>query len=166
MSIENNGVSWKPGDPIPEDMRDFHFVSWITSSIAVSSFAVAQDLEVLEEEHIDSVVSLGGLHLIDGGGRRLEWIRKFYDAEEAVDIRDSTIERAVDVVLKLSVEGKVLVHCAAGVSRSPGVVMLSLCFRDGMSWNDAKRFVVQKRSVANVHPVLERRLIRWLDADR
>ena len=44
--------------------------------------------------------------------------------------------------------------------------MLSLCTRDGMSWEDAKRLVTEKRPVANVHPVLERRLVSWLDANR
>jgi len=147
-------------------MMEFHFLSWITDSIAISAYVVAQDSDVLDLEHVDSIVSLGELHPTESGVRHLEWIRKFYDGEEAVDVRDESISRAVDSVIRLSSRGRVLVHCAAGVSRSPGVVMLSLCTRDGMSWEDAKRLVTEKRPVANVHPVLERRLVSWLDANR
>lgn len=157
---------WIPGDPIPDDMKEFHFVSWIDDSIAVTSYAVARDVDVLSHEGIDSIVSLGELTPPDVGGRHVERIRKFYDKEEAADIRDEAIARAVSAVLRLSSEGKVLVHCAAGVSRSPGVCMLSLCVRDGLGWDEAKRIVAEKRRIANVHPMLEARLTRWLAVNR
>jgi hypothetical protein len=157
---------WVPGDPLPDDMKEFHFVSWIDGSIAVTSYAVARDVDVLSEEGIDSIVSLGELTPLETGGRHVERIRKFYDKEGAADIRDEAIARAVSVVLRLSSDGKVLVHCAAGVSRSPGVCMLSLCIRDGLGWDEAKRIVTDKRRIANVHPVLEARLTRWLAVNR
>lgn len=156
---------WVPGDPIPDDMRDAHFVSWITDSIAVAPYAVAQDVDILGIERIDSIVSLGELYPRETAGRHLERFRKFYDGDEAADLRDETISGAVEAVLRLSSRGRLLVHCAAEVSRSPGVTMLSLSIRDGLTWSQAKDLVTARRPKALVHPVLERRLLTWLDSD-
>ena len=42
--------------------------------------------------------------------------------------------------------GRVLVHCAAGVSRSPFVIALYLSWKRGMLFDDAVGLVAERRS--------------------
>lgn len=59
----------------------------------------------------------------------------------------------------------VLVHCAAGVSRSSTAVLAYLMLHEGMGWVEALEHVQKSRSCVNPHPLLVRSLIRDLGSD-
>ena len=49
-----------------------------------------------------------------------------------------------------------LIHCQAGQSRSPAVIILYWMGRDGISWNDASRRIRASRPRVDPHPLLIR----------
>ena len=72
-------------------------------------------------------------------------------------------EKAADVIADARRAGKnVLVHCAAGVSRSGTAVMAYLMLYEGMGWADALTYLQSSRPCVNPHPLLVRSLIRDL----
>jgi len=72
-------------------------------------------------------------------------------------------EKAAAVIADARREGKVvLVHCAAGVSRSATAVMTYLMLYEDYGWADALCYVQESRPCANPHPLLVRSLIRDL----
>jgi protein tyrosine phosphatase len=62
-------------------------------------------------------------------------------------------------------EQAVLVHCAAGVSRSATAVLAYLMIYERMGWSNALSYVQDSRPCVNPHPLLVRSLIRDLGAD-
>ena len=74
--------------------------------------------------------------------------------------------KAAEVIHQARSAGKtVLVHCAAGVSRSSTAVLTYLMLFKGMGWRDALAHVQKSRSCVNPHPLLVRSLIRDLGSD-
>lgn len=59
----------------------------------------------------------------------------------------------------------ILVHCAAGVSRSSTAVLAYLMRYEGMGWGEALDHVQKSRPCVNPHPLLVRSLIRDLGTD-
>jgi hypothetical protein len=74
--------------------------------------------------------------------------------------------KAAEVIQNARAENKsVLVHCAAGVSRSSMAVLSHLMINKGMSWTKALESIQEHRPCVNPHPLLVRSLIRDLGAD-
>lgn len=152
---------WVPGDPIPPEWEQFTFFDWITDTIAITCYERACDREILDIEGIEYVISIGDLSPSESVcGRRPVQFRNIQDA--TLDVSYHDITACVDAIRDRSHRGKTLVHCAAGVSRSPGHVALSLCLDNGWDWDQAKTYVMDHRSVVRIHPLLEQRLKGWL----
>jgi protein-tyrosine phosphatase len=74
--------------------------------------------------------------------------------------------KAAEVIYQARSAGKtVLVHCAAGVSRSSTAVLAYLMLYENMGWVEALEYVQKSRSIVNPHPLLVRSLIRDLGSD-
>lgn len=73
------------------------------------------------------------------------------DNLQEVEIRNLELW-SYEVVYKLIREVKkgngVLVHCAAGMQRSASVIAMFLIATQGMSWDQAKRYIKQRRAIA------------------
>ncbi len=121
-------------------------MDWITQRVAISGYPSSKtDLSV-----VDAIVNLDRytpyrtdvrsehLPLIDGPG----------NPHEAV----AEVVRRVDA---LAQEGKVLVHCASGVSRSPYVLALYFTWRHTLSFDDALDLIARRRTrPLNIDPGL------------
>ena len=158
--MESSNI-WKPGDKLPENMS---IIDWITPTLAVGPVDQACDSELMKLEGIKQIISIGSLYPTYlypevGIGHM-----KFPDIEDASPyIPDEIINILVKAIVTSSKMHKTFVHCAAGVSRSPGFITLALAKLNNLSWEEAKQIVYTKRKVANIHPVTEYRLKRWLD---
>ena len=74
--------------------------------------------------------------------------------------------KAAEVIFQAKAAGKtVLVHCAAGISRSATAVIAYLMIHESMSWKDALAYVQISRSYVNPHPLLMRSLMRDIGPD-
>ena len=67
-----------------------------------------------------------------------------------------TLDRILEFVVTQMEQGKVLVHCAAGISRSGGIIIGALlCKHPKWDWNDALEHVRQKRYVMPAFEIKE-----------
>lgn len=70
-------------------------------------------------------------------------------------------EKAAEVIANaLSEDENILVHCAAGVSRSCTAVVSYLMLYKGMGWAESLEVLREARPCVNPHPLLARSLIR------
>ncbi len=121
-------------------------MDWVTQHIAISEYPSSKaDLTVFSsilnlDRYMPYISPVPVVHfpLIDGPGNPPE------DVAGIVKRLDGMID-----------EGKVLVHCAAGVSRSPYVVALYVSWRHGLPFEEALAQVASRRSrTLNVDPGL------------
>lgn len=72
-------------------------------------------------------------------------------------------DRAVGATLKaLRNDGSVLVHCIAGISRSPAVVVTALAHRDGRRFEQVRQDVWAKRPSISINTALKNHGTRFL----
>jgi len=154
-----NSVIWKPGDPV--EKIGFSFVSWITPEIAISSYDMASSDEVLRIEGIRTVVSIGGLQAHPGDPSIVH--EGFPFVEDGVgNNSDQDLIWALKAIHNGVSRGKTLIHCAAGISRSPGLVTLYLAMTRGLLWDTALTIVRKGRPQTNIHILVEEQLKRCL----
>jgi hypothetical protein len=150
---------WKPGDPV--EKTGLSFVSWITPEIAISSYDVASSDEVLKIEGIRTVVSIGRLQVVPSDPSVVH--EGFPFIEDGVGNNcDQDLIWALKAIHNGVSRGKTLVHCAAGISRSPGLVTLYLAMTRGLLWDTALTIVRKGRPHAYVHILVEEQLKRCL----
>jgi protein-tyrosine phosphatase len=121
-------------------------MDWVTEHLAISEYPSSKaDLRVFSsilnlDRYTPYISPVPVVHfpLIDGPGNPPE------DVAHIVQRLDAMVE-----------QGKVLVHCAAGVSRSPYVVALYFSWRHGVAFDEALAQVASRRSRnLNVDPGL------------
>lgn len=122
-------------------------LSPITSSIFVSDLNTAGDLHQLKMAGITHVINLSGAP------------NRFPSSFQYLEIKVPDLPNApisgvfpitnnfISTALKQG--GKVLVHCHAGISRSPTIVIAYLMKEYGQSWQSMLRYLQQKRSIVN-----------------
>lgn len=111
-------------------------IDWVTDRIAVSEYPssktdLAQFHAIVNlDQFTPYQTTIHHVHvpLIDGPGNR---------PEEVADL--------LKVLDELVGKGRVLVHCAAGVSRSPFVIALYLAWTQGMPFEEALGIVASRR---------------------
>ena len=127
-------------------------MDWINQQIAIGDIDDAMRRTKLEIAGITAVLSLNWfpsflpsdgfswhhMPLIDGPGNQ-----------------PSSLRAALETLHSLVSSGhKVLVHCAAGTSRSPFVVACYLAPYQGFQFNEALELVAEKRTFVAVNPAL------------
>lgn len=112
---------------------------------------------VINEKKCAALQKLGVTLVIDASNRRVKLTEKNNLEVMSVDIGDHTgakISRFFHMVAdkiaeNRKKEGKTVVHCMAGVSRSSTLVIAYLMREENLSLNEAFNLVKQKRPIAN-----------------
>ena len=141
--------------PAPDPWDD---VSWITEDLALSSHICAQDRRTIVEGGFRGIISIGTQKALEGDGWEVIWFREI-QGEEMPDQLIPAVLKAIDDSLA---QGKTLVHCTAGASRSAGLVALWLATRRHMTWQEAVELVKERRPVVDIDDVVETALRGWL----
>jgi len=155
-----SSIIWTPGDPV--EKTDFSFVSWVTPEIAICSYDVASNEEVLDIEGIRTLISIGGMSP-SCASSSIKHVEFPLIEDATMDISEHDAKRVVMAMGEGSANGKTLVHCAAGVSRSPGFVTLFLAVSKNISWDESKEIVLRGRPQMKMHPLTESRLRQILE---
>ncbi len=116
----------------------------------LGNFAASQDEQFLKQNGIETVFNCTKDLAFHPSIRRRYRV-PVNDNLEREEIRNMELW-AYEIVYKLQQEYKegkgILVHCAAGMQRSPAVIAMFLIAMGGMKSEDAIRFLQSKRPVA------------------
>ena len=121
-------------------------MDWITRNIALSDYPSSKT----DLGQVDAIVNLDQFtpYLTDVHHKHMPLI----------DGRGNSPEEIVVVLHeldKLVQRGRVLVHCAAGASRSPYILVLYFTWKYGLFFDDAMELVARRRSrMLNIDPGL------------
>eukprot|EP01017_Pseudomicrothorax_dubius_P011821 TRINITY_DN14528_c0_g1_i2.p1 TRINITY_DN14528_c0_g1~~TRINITY_DN14528_c0_g1_i2.p1 ORF type:complete len:171 (-),score=35.14 TRINITY_DN14528_c0_g1_i2:16-471(-) len=125
-------------------------------NLYLGSYAHATDYDFLEEKKITGVLS--ALHYCMD-------LYKGKIAHKIINLDDNKSENITTILpdaIKFVEEGlktgNVLVHCAAGISRSSSIVIAFLIVSKNMSYDDAFQFVQERRSMIQPNEGFERQL--------
>ncbi|MBM3263592.1 MAG: dual specificity protein phosphatase family protein [candidate division Zixibacteria bacterium] len=126
-------------------------MDFILENIAIGTYEDAIDLRNLRANDITAVLDLTKetSYSLPSSILRLK-----VPMEDGVPIKEDNLRLAINWLRNCARERKVLVHCVAGISRSPTIVMCYLHEERGMPFDDAYGFIKAKRSQAQPHPVL------------
>lgn len=132
-------------------------IQWVTGNIAIGNINAALNVQHLVDEGVTHVVSLIG-RVADYTQWPLE-----ATALDVMDIpgQDMTVafQEANDVITRVTTNGgRVLVHCAAGVSRSSATIIYHLMTERGMHYDSALDLVREARDIAQPNYGFERQL--------
>jgi protein phosphatase slingshot len=136
-----------------EERSNGHGIDFLTEDLAIANLGAASDLEVLTRHGIRAVVDASNR---DGNPRFPDIL--YHDVPIA-DPDERLSEFLPDVVAFVDEarrRGPVLLHCVAGISRSPALAICYLHERHGMSLLAALDHVRSRRPVADPHPLFLR----------
>ena len=68
----------------------------------------------------------------------------------------------IDVEINKNKNNKILVHCKAGINRSPAFILAYLCKYNNMSIDEAQKYISQRRKVQFKAHYVEQ-ITKWLD---
>lgn len=135
------------------------FTDTTPGCLYLGDFYAAQNREKLRETGVKTVLTMAaGLNIRCEKGVK-------HHVFQALDYEYYDISKHFETCCKLIDEalqkGSVLVHCAAGVSRSATVVIAYLMRKNAWSLSQALKFVKEKRSVVFPNPGFMRQLRLW-----
>merc|ERR1712110_366077 len=118
----------------------------ITDRIYITDASQATNQEFLKNNQITAIITLS-VHRLP---TRITALLKDYKFVEIADNCKSNIQLyfndCIDFINKNIKNGKVLVHCDAGISRSATIVIAYLMKTNNWSWREACDFVQERRS--------------------
>jgi len=137
----------------------------ITDKIFITSYETSLKIDVMKEYEIKTIIYISEQrklnnvltqykennidhHYFECEDRGSENIHKFFS--KVVNIIES----------KKNSEGNILVHCMAGISRSPTLVMAWL-IHQGMTFKEAWNYIKQKRAIVGPNDGFEKQLKEW-----
>jgi protein phosphatase slingshot len=136
-----------------EGRRDGDGIDFLTADLAVANLEAASDLEALTRHGFRAVVDASNR---DGNPRYpgiLYHDVPIADPDERLSEFLPGVVAFIDEARQL---GPVLLHCVAGISRSPALAICYLHERHGMSLLAALDHIRSRRPVADPHPLFLR----------
>ena len=113
-------------------------MNWIDDFVALSGWEDAMSINDLKEEDIDLIIDA----------------RTLFDGVSGLSIkpRVNKVMKAGDMLVALTnFKAKILVHCFAGIDRTPFVAMVYVSKKYDMSYKDAYEFVKKKNPPTVFH---------------
>jgi Dual specificity phosphatase, catalytic domain len=115
-------------------------MDWIDETVAIGSWMDAYCVRKLRREKIDLIID-----------SRTLFFRKFGTSRN--EPRIDLVEKAAEMMIELSgIKVKVLVFCNHGKDRSPFLVMVYFCKKNGISCDEAYQLIKGKRKRTIYHP--------------
>jgi len=128
----------------------------ISGHVFLSSFLGAKNIEILRALHITHIV-VSGAKLVPYFPQEIKYLCLELDDVHGEDIL-SYFPRVYEFMDEAQQHGNVLVHCAAGVSRSATLVIAYLMRKLSVSYLAAREITASSRPVIKPNPAFQRQL--------
>ncbi len=116
----------------------------ITDKIYLGNISGANEINYLKQEGITHIINLAGLYISPKYEEGL-FIRKNIDIMDFYD--QNIFQYFKECIDFIESSKKIYIHCAAGASRSPTIVIAYIMWKEHKNYNDAFSFVKEKRSL-------------------
>jgi len=145
-------------------------VLWESVSIAdrvhpriwIGSADAAENPTFLDEERIDVVLNMAVECTYGRSVPNCRVVRIGISDAKLANV--GVFQKAADVIAEaVRNDENILVHCAAGVSRSCTAVIAYFMLHKGLGWEESLFEIREHRPCVNPHPLLQRTLIRDFD---
>lgn len=140
-------------------MPPLEILDWITEDIALGSIDQAMAAEVLDTEGVKAIVSIG--ELAPKTGLFHKHFPHIKDDRSFLDLSDGQIAEVMMAIDQARQHGKTFIHCAAGVSRSPGFTALYLSLLNSIGFVTSLDMIREKRPKVNPQPEVLIRLNKY-----
>jgi len=127
--------------------------------IWIGSYASAHD-NFFDEEDIDAVLNMAKECESKSARPGMRFVK--IGIEDGKVSPPGVFTKAADVIESVVPGGNILVHCAAGVSRSATAVLAYLNRYQDIPWREGLELIRESRPCVNPHPYLYRSLVRDL----
>lgn len=123
-------------------------INEIVPGLYLSSYGGASNIDYLKRIGITDIINLSDKENVAPTEFNYHRIQIADDPDADIKQYFAITNSIIDSVLETG--GKVLVHCTAGVSRSPTIILAYLMVKNGYYMEEAFNFVYEKRRV--IHP--------------
>lgn len=113
----------------------------------LSNMLTAANCQILKQAGITHIINLSGKP--NACPSEFKYLQIMVDDLESADISQYFNETNLFILTALSENGKVLVHCAAGISRSPTIVLAYLIEHHNFTPNTALKHIRLTRPIAD-----------------
>jgi hypothetical protein len=120
--------------------------SKITDQIWISGYAVAKDLWESNPAGITHVLNVSGFDYLEAESVQYMYV-PINDGEPIPPNQFAACMAFMQIAIES--KGKILVHCCAGISRSPTIVASFLHYSHAMEFNKAINYIMTLRPVVN-----------------
>ena len=133
----------------------------ITDNLYIGSYRAAKKLKKLKKEGITAIVNLMEKEKYDPSSE-FNYLHKPIKDSTYINHKDlKVILDFIDINIK---NGKVLVHCASGISRSGGIIVARLLIENpNWNWEEARKFV-RNSSTISPHPKIQQSILDFLES--
>jgi protein-tyrosine phosphatase len=133
----------------------------ITDNLYIGSYRAAKKLKKLKKEGITAIVSI-----MEKEKRKPspEFNYLFKAINDRTYINHEDLQEILSFIEKNGAKGKVLVHCASGISRSGGIIVARLLLENpNWNWEKARKFV---RNITTIspHPNIRKSILDFLES--
>jgi len=137
----------------------FNAADRVHTNIWIGSADCAEDKAFLGSNGINVILNMAAECTYSNAYRHVRVVRIGIDDAKLTNV--GIFEKAADVIKDaVRNEENILVHCAAGVSRSATAVIAYLMLYKGLGWHEALEVLRESRPCVSPHPLLCRALIR------
>ena len=133
----------------------------ITDNLYIGSYRAVKKLRKLKKEGITAIVSIMEKEKYKSSP---EFKYLFKAIKDRTYINHEDLQEILSFIEKNAVEGKVLVHCASGISRSGGIVVARLLIENpNWTWEKARKYV---RNITTIspHPNIRQSILDFLES--
>ncbi len=143
---------------------DHHKLTMIIPFVYISSYESANNYELLKNHNIQTIMTILPCDSKSRPMTKYDNVNYFcISKNDSVDERINDIFDITFDIINKSINDKknILIHCFAGVSRSPTIVCAYLMKKYKLSYNDAINIIKNKRNVVKPNKGFERQLIDY-----
>ncbi len=133
----------------------------ITDNLYIGSYRAAKKLKKLKKEGITAIVNLMEKEKYNPSS---EFNYLFKSIKDRTYINHKDLQKILNFIEVNVRNGKVLVHCASGISRSGGIIIARLLIENhDWNWEESRKFV-RNTTAISPHPNIRRSILDYLEA--